>query len=232
MYRLTFIFLFAFFNLCTAQKNMTVEKVFDRVEAYYKNASYYSYTSTYKYYENKLSNKVKETKTGIILKKNKVNYQKLDGVEIVDFGDYNVMINHSTKTFYLSSISETEKKSPIALKYFLSLFDVKKITTDPNFWICRLIAQKKQGTQFREMTIYISKKDYSIVKQIFIMRTGAIDTKAKLTATDAKLEISFTKNKLNPVKDDQLVKRANYFSVKNKNLTVNKKYSKFQLLTL
>lgn len=228
---INFIF-FLIFSTSYGQKKYTVKELFDKVEKFYKNEKYYSYTSIYKFYEDESSKVPKESKKGIILKKNKVSYQKLDGVEMIDLGNYNIVINESSKTFYLSTIAADEKKSPIALKTLLKMFDVTKVSSNADSWICELLAVKKRGSQFKKLTIYISKQNYSIRKQVFLLLTSKNGSSNLQNVKKARIEIVYSKNRANPIHENLITNRNSYFTIINEKVTVNKKYSKFQLLTL
>ena len=217
-------------NVSFSQKKGDVKSIFDEVEIYYKSQKYYSYTSQYKFYENSTTKKDIERKSGIILRKDNVSYQKMDMMESLNFGDYTISINHKEKIFQLSKLKNDD--SPVALKSYLKNLASKKIIADKDYWICELTPDKLGASQYEKIRFFINKKDFSLYKQIcYMYGDQEIEkNKKKIKIINPRLEIELIKKEKNFEKDTQLIKKSNYFSIVGKKITLSKKFQKYKLI--
>lgn len=202
------------------------------VEKYYTNIKEYNYTSYFKLYENKNSLKVIEQKQGVILKKNGVNYQKLDNVENLNFKNFNLVINNNDQT--LQVLRNDKNISILNLNHYLKSFPNKKIIKDNSFWICELRVGKGMITQYEKVWLYINKSDFSIHKKVlfFSINQEIKRNKDKVNLNTPRLEIVLKKAKTNQEQVLELVKQENYFTIKNNKVNLSDRLKKYKLITL
>jgi hypothetical protein len=212
-------------------KTTTIDILKKATEAYNKQ-DYVSYTSKYALYLDYTSKKVHEQYNGIILKKNKVNYFKIKNTEFVSFSDYGLKINHDEKAMILEKAAQGNvPDSPMSLTNFMKGFNSKS-TTNKDFFICELTPSGKfSQSAFRKVILYIRKKDYSIAKEFlfFVENMETKNAKGKTVYTAPRLEIIFSPRVKNEKVDNQLVKKANYFSEKGNTIVLSKRLSAYKL---
>ncbi len=226
-----FCALFLFSSSVFSQEKWSVVSLFDKVEKQYQTRNYYSYVSDYKFYETNNSKKIVESYSGAIIKKDKVSYQMVNNIEFVDFGDYNVMVSQEEKIVQVSKIEKND--SPIALQSFLKVYPNRKISENKLFWICELSSKKLTQSPFEKVSIYISKKDFSISKQVFYVQGEQeyeLNNK-KIKLVNPRLEIVFTEKAKDLERDTQRLSQANYFSISNKKINLSKRFKTYKLIT-
>jgi hypothetical protein len=215
-----------------SQEKWSVEKLFGAVEQHYKKVKHYSYNSEYKFYESEKSTKCIEKRLGIILRNDNVSYQKMGSLETLNFGTYTALIDSDKKNVQVSKLKSDI--SPIALESFLKTFPNKKIIPNPNYWICELGTGELQISQYYKICFFISKKDFSLHKQVFYMAGNQKIKKDKkvIQIKNPRLEITLV-NKVKDEKiDTQLVTMSNYFTIKNKKINLSKRFKTYKLITL
>lgn len=218
---------FILFSLCSfGQEKMSIEKLFDSVEKEYNQRDNYSYDVAYSFYESETSTKPKETNKGVVLKLNGIKYQKIVNNEFIDFGDKNVMVDHTEKILQVSKIEN--KQNPIIIKDYLKIFSTHKISTEGSLYVCTLSNEQLNQTNIKAIKIFIDKNDFSIKKQQFIYFGD--NQNSNETIKNPKLEIVFSPRKLNSKSDQELVKKGNYFSIQNKSVILSNKYKTYKLV--
>lgn len=207
-----------------------VEKLFDDVEKKYNQMSYFSYTSNFNVYEENNETKSIEKTTGIFLKKNKISYQKVENNEIIDFGDYTFIADHENK---LVSINKKDEQTQfITLKSLLPLFKNREIILKNENKICVLKAGKINQLPYDKVEVYIDKKTNELKKQLFYF-SGKKEYKQKgrkVVALNPVLEVTYTIRQKNEVKDNQLIAKANYFSIQKNKIVLANKYKNYKLI--
>lgn len=218
---------FIFFSLCSfGQEKMNIEKLFDSVEKEYNQRDNYSYDVIYSFYESETSTKPSEINKGVVLKMNGVKYQKIVNSEFIDYGDKNVMVDHTDKVVQVSSIEN--KQYPIIIKDYLKIFSTHKMSTEGSLYVCVLSNEQLNQTNIKAIKIFIDKNDFSIKKQQFIYFGD--NQNEKVTIKNPKLEIIFSSRKLNNKRDQELVKKSNYFTLQNKSVILSNKYKTYKLI--
>jgi hypothetical protein len=216
------ISIICFFCLSFGQtKKTTVETIFDNVEKKYNDQKNYSYNINYKFYNDSKKTKPTESYQSTIIKLNGVQYQKLQNVELFDFGDKNVMIEHSEKIIQVSSIEN--KNYPVLIKAYLKIFSKNKVVEEKDRYVCTLYDEKLNQTNIKSIKIYVSKKDYSLLKQELYFF-------GENEKSIPKLEVSFITRKIDVKKDSELLKKSNYYKVVNGKIKSSEKYKDYRLV--
>jgi hypothetical protein len=227
-----FLFIFCLFFSsisCFSQEKWSVAKLFKKIDDYYKTSENYSYSSEYFVYESETSDKVVDHYSGISIKKGTINYQKTNTSEFISFDDYYLSINNAEKKVLLSKVTNKNLQS---LTGFLKSFEKSKLTQEDKYWICNLWSEKgKSSKQFEKIKIYINKADYSLHKQLFFsVGTQEVEkNKKKILLVNPRLEILFKKNK---IIENAILSKENYFTIKNKKISLSKRFKTYKLITL
>lgn len=210
------------FSLSFSQtKKQTVEIIFENVERKYKEQKNYSYNINYKFYNDLKKVKPTESYQSTIIKLNGVQYQKLQNVELFDFGDKNVMVEHNEKIIQVSSIEN--KNYPVLIKAYLKIFSKSKLVEEKDRYVCTLYEEKLNQTNIRYIKIYVNKKDFSLIKQELYFF-------GENEKSIPKLEVSFITRKIDVKKDSELLKKSNYYKVVNGKIKSSEKYKDYRLV--
>lgn len=227
-----FSFLFLVFSIVvnSQEKKLTAQQIINAASKAFNNASYITATSNYNLYENYNSKKVYRHYTGSILKKNNVNYFKIENTEFVSFKNIGIKINHDQKAVVIEKQKKTEQ-SPLSLNNYLEAYNSKLIETDKNNFICELTPNRITQIMLSKIVIYIRKKDYQIVKQnlFFVEKMESKDAKGKRIYSTPRLEITFTPREKNEKRDNMLISKENYFTEKGNEIILSNKFSTYQL---
>lgn len=212
------------------EKKLTAQQIINNASEAFNDNPYIVATSNYNLYENYNSKKVYRHYSGVVLKKNNVNYFKIKNTEFVSFKNIGIKINHDQKAVIVQKQKKLEE-SPLSLKNYLDAYNAKLITTDKNNFICELTPNKITQIMLSKIVIYIRKKDYQIVKQhlFFTEKMESKDDKGKRVYSTPRLEITFTEREKNEKRDNLLIAKENYFSEKGNDITLVNKFSTYQL---
>ena len=221
---------FSFTLSYSQQEKITAIQVLKKATAAYNKQEYISYNSNYSLYLDYSSQKVYEQYSGIILKKNNVNYFKIKDTEFISFNDYVLKISSEQKAIVMENGSKAIEESPLSLNNYLKGFDAK-LTRNKDYFICELIPAKLSQIMFSKVIIYIKQTDYSISKQtlFFVEKMESKNAKGKIIYSIPRLEITFNSRPKNEQKDNFLTLKENYFTEKNTQIKVSKRFSAYQL---
>lgn len=225
------LFVFVFSCVYSQQGKMTAMQVLKKATEVYNRQEYLSYNSKYALYLDYTSKKIYEQYSGIVLKKNNINYFKIKNTEFVSFKNYGIKINHDEKAIVIEKQSGEMEESPLSLDNYLKGFDSKLILTNKEYFICELTPPKISQIMMSKVVLYIKKSDYSIAKQLlfFVEKMESKNAKGKTIYTVPRLEISFIPRTKNEKIDNFLVAKENYFIEKNNEIIVSKRLSAYQL---
>lgn len=225
------LFLFVFSCMYSQQEEMTGLQVLKKAIEVNNKQQYLSYNSKYALYLDFTSKKVYEQYTGIVLKKNNVNYFKIKNTEFVTFKNYGLKINHDQKAFVIEKQTGEMEESPLSLTNYLKGVDSKLIQSNATHFICELTPSKISQIMFSKILIYIKKSDYSIAKQslFFVEKMESKDSKGKTIYTVPRLEITFSPRAKDEKRDNVLVTKENYFAERNNEIIISRRLSAYQL---
>lgn len=225
-----FLFLFVFSCLYSQQDKMTAMDVLDKAAEAYNKQAYVSYNSKYTLYLDYTTKEVHEQYNGMVLKKDNVNYFKINNTEFISFKNYGVKINHDERALSIEKDLNAMEESPLSLATYLKGFE-SKLKSNGEFFICELKPAKISQVMFSKVIIYIKKSDYSIGKQelYFVEKMESKDAKGKIISTVPRLEIVFNPRTKNQKNDDFLIGRENYFTVNNNKVVVSKRFLAYKL---
>lgn len=226
------LLLFVFSGSYAQQEKMTAMQVLKKATETFNKQEYLSYNSSYSLYLDYTSQKKHEQYSGIVLKKNKVNYFKIKNTEFVSFKNYGIKINHDQKAIVVENESTNEmQESPLYMDNYLKGFESKIISTNKEYFICELTPAKISQIMLSKIVVYIRKSNYGIAKQtlFFVEKMESKDSKGKTIYTTPRLEISFTPRTKNEKADNFIVAKENYFTEKGNEIIVSKRLSAYQL---
>lgn len=216
------IIFFFLFGLCFSQtKKQSVETIFEQVEKKYNERKEFSYNVKYSLYSDSKQTKAIESYQSTILKLNGVQYQKMQNIELVDFGDRNVVVTHDDKVIQVSNIEN--KNYPTMIATYLKIFSKTKLEEDSEKYICTLYEEKLNQSNIKQIKVYIKKSDYSLIKQEFYF----FGENEKQTP---KLEVIFSTRKIELPRDSELIKKSNYFKVVSGNIKSSDKFKDYKLV--
>ena len=90
-------------------------------------------------------------------------------------------------------------------------------------YVCTLYEEKLNQTNIRYIKIYISKKDYSLLKQeLYFFGENEKNI--------PKLEVNFIVRKIDFQKDTELLRKSNYYKVINGQIKSSEKYKDYRLV--
>ncbi|MDR6764546.1 hypothetical protein J2Y38_004779 [Flavobacterium sp. 2755] len=226
-----FIFLVFSINTYSQEKKLTARQIITKAADAYNEAAYITYNSNYNLYLDYNSKKVYEHYSGMVLKKNNVNYFKIKNTEFITFKNIGIKINNDEKAIVIEKQKKKIDESPLSLKNYLDAYNAKLIETDNKNYICELTPNKITQIMLSKIVIYIRKKDYSIAKQslFFVEQMESKDSKGKRMYSLPRLEITFTPRPRDEKSDSYLVSKENYFSEKGSDITISKRFSTYQL---
>jgi hypothetical protein len=192
---------------------------------------YLSYTTKYALYLDYSTKKIYEQYSGVILRKNNINYFKIKNTEFVTFKNYGFKINHDQKALVIEKQLGEMDEFPLSLKNYLKGFNSKLIQSNATHFICELTPNKVSQIMVRKIIISINKLNYSITKQslFFVEKMESKDVKGKIIFTIPRLEVTFSPKAKDEKRDNILVTRENYFTEKNNEIIVSKRLSAYQL---
>lgn len=227
----SFFFFFVFVALYSQQEKITAVGVIKKAADIYNKQEYVSNNSKYTLYLDFTSDKIYEQYTGVVLKKNNVNYFKIKNTEFVSFGTYGVKINNDQKAIVIEKQAKEVHDSPLSLTNYLKGLDSKLIQGDKDYFICELTPSKISQVMLAKVIIQIRKKDYSIVKQtlFFVDKMESKNAKGKTIYSIPRLEIVFSSREKNIKKDDVLLSKENYFTQNGNQIILSKRLATYQL---
>lgn len=210
---------------------MPAMQILKKAAEVYNKQEYVSNNSKYALYLDYTSRKIYEQYTGVVLRKNNVNYFKIKNTEFVAFNNYVLKINHDQKAIIIERQTREMEESPLSLTNYLKGFNAKLIQTDEDNFICELTPSKISQIMLSKVIIQIQKKDYSIVKQtlFFAEKMESKNAKGKSIYTVPRLEIVFSPRAKNEKRDNLLVAKENYFTGKDNQIVLSKRISAYQL---
>lgn len=206
----------------------TVQSLIKKAGDAYNSKNYFSYTIMCRMYRNHQADVASENYQGILLKKNGVYYYKIKDIEFLNFTDSSIKISNSEKAFVIG-----EAQSPV--NPLTSIANLKGFTTklkqNKQEWICELVPAKLSQMMISKMLVYINKADYSITRQetYFLQGVPKKDAKGKTVMELPKMEVDFVPRPKQPEKDDWLVNKSHYFSMKGTKVILSKKFSAYKL---
>jgi len=226
-----YIFLVSSINTYSQEKKLTARQIITKAADTYNESAYIAYNSNYSLYLDYNSKKVYEYYSGMVLKKNNVNYFKIKNTEFVTFKNIGIKVSNDEKAIVIEKQKKKIDESPLSLKNYLDAYNAKLIETDSKTYICELTPNKITQIMLSKIVIYIRKKDYSIAKQslFFVEQMESKDSKGKRIYSVPRLEITFTPRPRDEKSDNYLVSKENYFSEKGNDITISKRFSTYQL---
>lgn len=218
-----------------AQKNdEKVIQILNKTTQTYNKATYISFDTQYTLYKDFVTKKIYESYNGFFVKKNGTTYLKVKSTEFITFKDCSLKINNEQRGILYSKNSNNEMDSPMAVLSALDGLDSKITEENGQQYVCELRPKKISQLMFHKIVLYINKKDYTLVKQCFyyVEKMESKNDQGKAEYTVPRLEITFRHRNKNEKKDELLVNKNNYFTVKGNTLVFSKKLSAYKLYKL
>ncbi|MFL9843552.1 hypothetical protein [Flavobacterium rhizosphaerae] len=214
----------------SAQTPITVEKIFDKVNAAYKDSPYITYNSRYIMYDSYTSKNVYENYSGFYIKKGNRVYFKLHNTEVIVSDSVGAKINHDQKAILIGTGGGVDSGAMITNQLALQGFK-SELKTDPGFYICEFTAGKLTQAPYNKVIVFVNKKDFTVAKQILYLSSPleGNDKSGKKTVSFPRLEIQFTLRKKDIAGDEKLLSLKNYFTIKNNTTILSQPLAGYQI---
>ncbi len=226
------LFLSISINSYGQQKKLSVDEVIRTAEDVLKKRKQVSYNTKYTLYSDYSTKEIYEQYKGVFLKKNNVCYVKIKNTEFIAYDNYGLKINNDEKAIQIRNAANAAfEESPLSVTAYLKVFENRTIKNDKDFYICELKPGKISQVMLSKVIIYIKKSDLSITKQLlyYVEKMETKDKNGKKIYTTPRLEITFSNRIIDNKKDDLLIKRDNYFTVKGSDIKLSQRFSGYKL---
>lgn len=216
---------------CCILLAQTGTEVLKKASERYEKEDYMTFNTQYTLFLDYTTKNPHEQYKGMVLKKGKTSYFKIKDTEFVSFNDYGLKINHEKKAALIEKGRQQIEQSPLSIDSYLKGFKIVMKESSPDYYICELTPDKISQLMIAKIILYIKKSDYSINKQqfYFLEKMESEDKTGKVVQTTPRLEVVFSPRTKNAKGDDMLLKKENYFTLKNNQPVLAKRLSKYQL---
>ncbi len=232
------IFIALFFVVCSfssKQNNDDKAKIADLLKKsknYYDKQKQFKFNTTYDLFAGN-TKKAIESYNGIFIKKDKNYYSKIGQTEFIFSAGNTLKIDNESKL--IQFVKDENKVSSEKMIYDLTNhfdnFGTFELKSNETQWICILHAREVTFVPYSKIVIYLSKKDYSILKQeLFLISQIKIkNDKGKEIYVFPKLQITFT-NLASENQNEDFFKINNYIEERKGKYYPIKKYSSYQIV--
>lgn len=235
-YKKILLFIFFIFACSFTTKNSPDEDkekvvaLLKKSKNYYEKLNAYKFNTSYDLYANN-SNKPIESYGGFFVKNKKNYYSKIGQTEFIITTDRTIKIDNESKLMQHFKGEATQENLLYDLVKYCDNFGTFNISSTDKYWICTLNSREMTFVPYSKVVIYLSKKDYSIVKQelFLISQITTKDAKGKDVYSYPKLQITFSDFKIEEQKLDYF-KTSNYIEFKKGTYYPAKKYSSYQIV--
>ncbi len=222
-----------FFLSSTVLFSQSLDDILKKVEDKYSTQGNFKVAMRYKLFKGDTSTVLIEEYKGLLIKKGKNTYSKINNTEIIAANDFYVKVNHDEKAMLFSAVSgENSAEQQFDLKSLLDLFDKGKIKDNGNEWECELIAKMFSQVPYSKVILVIKKEDYSMSKQIFYY-LSLIDFSKKRGVEDfdiARLEVEYNNFLKVSSLDNAFFNKNNYIKIINKKVLPVGKYKTYEII--
>lgn len=214
----------------TDENKEKVVALLKKSKHYYEKLHEYKFNTSYDLYANN-SNKAIESYSGFFVKKNTNYYSKIGQTEFIVTSDRTIKIDNESKLIQHFKGESTQENRLYDLVKYCDNFGTFDLSSTEKYWICTLNSREVTFVPYSKVIIYLSKKDYSIVKQelFLISQITTKDAKGKEVYSYPKLQITFSDFKIEEQKLDYF-KTSNYIEYKKGRYHPVKKYSSYQIV--
>ncbi|WP_299883974.1 hypothetical protein [uncultured Lacinutrix sp.] len=223
--------------ICTKQAvaqytDQDIIDVFNKSQAQFVDNSDYKVALEYTLYRNKKEPITIDKYLGVLIKKDKDTYVKINTTEMLTTGSTFIKINHKQKAMEYTTINDnTLIQNPIAIENYLKYFATKKMSIEDNSITCVLTVPKLTQLPYGSITLTFNKQTYSLQKQtIELVTPGRIkDEKGEYNNSRKFLEIKIKKVEDHPVIGNEL-NIDSYVDTNSSQLQPIKKYNSYRLI--
>ena len=172
-----------------------------------------------------------ESYNGFFIKKNANYYSKIGDTEFVFSSGSTLKIDNESKLMQYINDESSKENLLYDLTSQMGNFGTFELKSTNDYWICTLNSREVTFIPYSKIIIYLSKKDYSIVKQeLFLISQVKIkDEKGKDVYVYPKLQITF-KDLTFSEQSEEYFKMTNYIEIKKGKYYPVKKYSSYQIV--
>jgi hypothetical protein len=134
------------------------------------------------------------------------------------------------------SFSKLEKGDLVESSYdltnFCRNFTSFSLTSTKDLWICSLTAPKVTFVPYSRVVVFLSKKDYRIVKQVlYLLKTVKYkDSKGNVKTDFPRIEIEFSNFSYNIDNVIGKLTASNYFQVRGNEVLTSKRYTGYKIV--
>lgn len=218
--------------LYTTAQEVTVKGVLENTAAYYTGKDNYRINMTFSLLQGFTGKKVTESYKGIMDKHGDYVKTVFQESEVHQFPKVQLTMDNVNKTATLSELS-LDNNNPAQMASLLQYYTKsQKIVDGGKTWICELVAEHQMFSQlpYGKILLYVSKKDYRMVKQVFYFKhlVPFRDNDSKKSVRDqARLLIEFNHDFKAMVERKEL---TDFMIREDNGNRLTEKYASFQLI--
>lgn len=157
---------------------------FEKISKAYAASPHLSMKMKYEVYKNKTTTVVLSTETGILKRKDKIQYSRIGKIETVENDRYHMIVDHEDKNISLLGIRVVEgNRNQQKEETAISLFEMEKMLA-----LCSKVEFKKWNAVQNAYTLVLPDNEYDEVQVIFNARTFFIEKLILFYAEKQNLE--------------------------------------------
>ena len=175
----------------------------------------------YTVYTDSISNIKKEELKGELIKNNEDYYFKMKETEFLFSPTYSLKVNHTQKAIVYAeqkNASENALNNEAPFIALINNYESKEVADKSESWEC-VLSNPKSLSSYSKIIFYISKRDYSIIKQIYFFSSSMEKqlNPNNLNTKKERFEIVQTSYTKSPKVEEKLFDLENYLNIKNNN---------------
>lgn len=150
------------------------DDIMNKVIETYQNTDSYKVNMKYIIYSDSISKLKKDELNGELIKNGNNYYFNMDQTEIIFTEKFNLKISHLEKMAVYSKLKASPSdiiNSQTPFVMLASKFHDTTVKDGGEFWVCTLENLKSLGT-YNKILLHVSKKNYSVIKQVYFFNTS------------------------------------------------------------
>lgn len=205
-----FVFIISYSQNNKIDDKVQVVELLKKSKSYYQKNKQFSFRINYELFAGN-SKKAIEQYSGFFVRKADNYYSKIGDSECIQTLGFTLKIDHETKLMQYFKESKSSESIVYDMTSYYGNFGAFELKSDADYWICTLSAREVTFVPYSKVVLFLSKKDYSIVKQeLYLITTVTIKNQEVFPV----LKIFFSDFKAEIQRDD-------YFEI-NKYITLKK----------
>jgi hypothetical protein len=234
-YKISIIVFTILFNFCNAQGDKErIKSIFTEAKKKHDSEIMFKMNMIYTLYATPTTKVKSEEYSGVIVKKNKMFYSRVDKSEKVILDNFQIKVDFDAKLMQINKVDKRDDNE-LAINSLIEMinnFKDFKLDSDSNFWICSLSTGKLTMVPYHKIIVYINKLDNTIYKQelYYLEKYPYKDAKKNTLYDFPRLVITFDKPDKNITDFEQKFLFNHYVKLNKKPFQVSKEYQSFRII--